>query len=181
VTRGLERFHQSRQTHFVTFSCYLRLPKLVDAPVCDLFLETLEQMRVQFQLSVYAFVVMPEHVHLLLSEPGVDSLAEALHWLKLTYSKRVRSRVACEGAFWQKRYFDLNVRNHRQFMEKVRYIHRNPVKRGLCASPDQWPWSSFRHYAFLEALPVEIESEWTAQNREAVKLGGRPSVRLIPR
>jgi putative transposase len=48
--------------------------------------------------------------------------------------------------FWQKRYYDCNVRDDRKFMEKLRYIHRNPVKRGLCERPEDWEGSSFRHY-----------------------------------
>jgi putative transposase len=49
--------------------------------------------------------------------------------------------------FWQKRYYDFNIRNCPQFGEKLRYIHRNPVKLGLCERPEDWEWSSFRHYA----------------------------------
>lgn len=68
--------------------------------------------------------------------------------------------------FWQKRYYDFNVRNHEQFVEKLRYIHRNPVKAGLCDRPGDWAWSSFRHYANGCDGRVEIESEWTARKRE---------------
>jgi REP element-mobilizing transposase RayT len=51
------------------------------------------------------------------------------------------------GVFWQKRYYDRNVRDEREFVDKLRYIHRNPVKAGLCKLPEAWRWSSFRHYA----------------------------------
>ena len=49
--------------------------------------------------------------------------------------------------FWQKRYYDFNIRDYPQFVEKLRYIHRNPVKAGLCERPEDWEWSSFLHYA----------------------------------
>jgi putative transposase len=62
--------------------------------------------------------------------------------------------------FWYKRSYDFNIRNHVRFVEKLRYIHRNPVMRGLGEVPEEWEWSSFRHYS------VEIESEWTAARRE---------------
>ena len=80
--------------------------------------------------------------------------------------------------FWQKRYYDFNVRNHAQFVEKLRYIHRNPVKRGLCERPEEWPWSSFCHYATGAVGRVEIESDWTARKRE--RAAGRlcPAVEL---
>ena len=78
--------------------------------------------------------------------------------------------------FWQKRYYDLNIRNHRQFVEKLRYIHRNPVRRGLVSCPEQWPWSSFRHYLTGADGVVDIESQWTARRRE--KLGIIPTARI---
>ena len=68
--------------------------------------------------------------------------------------------------FWQKRYYDFNVRNHDQFLEKLRYIHRNPVKRGLCERPEDWEWSSFHQHATGREGRVEIECEWTARRRE---------------
>jgi putative transposase len=62
------------------------------------------------------------------------------------------------------------VHNERKRVEKLRYLHRNPVKRGLVARPEDWPWSSFRHDATGVEDVVEIESEWTAQRREANKM-----------
>jgi putative transposase len=58
------------------------------------------------------------------------------------------------------------VHNEEKRIEKLRYMHRNPVKRGLVAKPEDWAWSSFRHYATGEIGVVEIESEWTARRRE---------------
>jgi len=69
--------------------------------------------------------------------------------------------------FWQKRYYDFNIRNYPEFVEKERCIHRNPVKRGLCQCPEDWPWSSFRHDAIGCEGRVEIESEWAARKRSA--------------
>lgn len=68
--------------------------------------------------------------------------------------------------FWQKRYYDRNIRNHKEFVKKLRYIHRNPVTAGLVDKPEDWKWSSFRHYLSGEWCGVEIESEWTARERE---------------
>ena len=63
-------------------------------------------------------------------------------------------------------YYDFNVRSEKKRIEKLRYIHRNPVKRGLVEKPEDWRWSSFRHYATGEEGPVELESPWTARRRE---------------
>jgi len=55
----------------------------------------------------------------------------------------MRSR---ERPFWRAHYYDFNIYTHKKFVEKLRYIHRNPVRRGLVAIPGSWKWSSFRHY-----------------------------------
>jgi|ERR1022692_954394 putative transposase len=236
MPRGLRRFHESGQSHFVTFSCYRRRPYFATAEVFDLFVQCLEDMRLRFDVCVYGYVVMPEHVHLLLSEPAafardwssqvsaqrtganlghlhLATLAEAMHYLKLSFAKRVRRLRSAEaqvsaqraganlghltshltsyltsqltshltaGSFWEKRYYDRNVRDYHEFTVKLRYLHRNPVKRGLVLAPEEWKWSSFRHYALREIGVVEIESEWTAGDRERKACGGNERVFLRP-
>jgi REP-associated tyrosine transposase len=172
---GLTRFHQSSQSHFVTFCCYHRRRLLTTDASRRIFESALERVRRSFRLQVYGYVVMSEHVHLLLSEPQRDTLADALKSLKQGVSRRL---IGDAEHFWQKRYYDFNIRNYPQFVEKLRYIHRNPVKAGLCERPEDWEWSSFRHYATGCAGRVEIESEWTARKRE--RAAGRlcPAVEL---
>jgi len=173
---GLKRFQESGHSHFVTFSCYHRRPLLTSDPTKRIFELALERVRHSFGLRVYGYVVMPEHVHLLVSEPERGVLADALKSLKQGVSRRLvagapfKPGVGLSGDFpqhfRQKRYYDFNVRNYRQFVEKLRYIHRNPVKRGLCERPEDWEWSSFRQYATGREGRVEIECEWTARRRE---------------
>ena len=80
---GLKRYQQSKQCHFVTFSCYRRQPRLRDERLCELFCACLERVRRKYGLRVYGYVLMPEHVHLLLSEPERAVLATAIQALKL--------------------------------------------------------------------------------------------------
>src|SRR5213080_1341265 len=100
--------------------------------------------------------------------PRRSGLADAIHYLKLSFAKRLRSQRSPEksGGFWQKRYYDRNVRSYREFVVKLRYLHRNPVKRGLVSNLQDWKWSNYRHYGFREIAIVVIESEWTARDRE---------------
>ncbi len=160
---GLTRFHHSGQSHFVTFCCYHRRRFFTADESCQIFESTLERVRRSYRLYVYGYVLMPEHVHLLLSEPQHDTLASALKSLKQGVSRRL---IGDAEHFWQKRYYDFNIRSYPQFVEKLRYIHRNPVQRGLCERAEDWPWSSFRHYATGAEGRVEIESDWTARKRE---------------
>ena len=171
---GLKHFQQTRQIHFLTFSCYHRQPKFTNATARDTFVSALERVRENYSLCIYGYVVMPEHVHLLVSEPERSTLAQAIKSLKQGVARRLALRAA--DSFWQARYYDFNVWSEKKFVEKLRYIHRNPVKRGLVARPEDWPWSSFRHYAMGESGVVEIESQWTARKREWT--GVLPTVRM---
>jgi putative transposase len=129
--------------------------------ICE---KALERMRRKYGFFVCGYVVMPEHVHLLLSEPERGTLATALQTMKQAVSRGLGSGDG--EAFWQARYYDFNVFTARKRIEKLRYIHRNPVTRGLCVEPQDWLWSSFRHYLSGEECNVEIESRWTARKRE---------------
>ena len=164
MTQALVRYQESRDFHFLTFSCAGRMPLLGEAAGYSLFERELEKVRLRYGLVVAGYVLMPEHVHLLVSEPRQSSLAVALQVLKQQTSKQLK-RVG-EAHFWQPRYYDFNVRTGEKIAEKLRYIHRNPVHRGLVEKPEDWPWSSFRHYSTGEVGTVEIESEWTARRRE---------------
>ncbi len=120
-------------------------------------------MRCRYRLVVAGYVLMPEHVHLLVGEPQRGTLAVALQVLKQQTSRRLKGRG--EVRFWQRRYYDFNVHNEEKRVEKLRYMHRNPVKRGPVEKPEDWAWSSFRHYATGQRGVVEIESQWTAFQR----------------
>jgi putative transposase len=169
---GLKRLHHSGQSHFLTFSCYHRQPFLARMQMEESFLRSLEMVRTRFGIRVYGYVIMPEHVHLLISEPSNGLLPKIMQILKSRISalaRRAGERVMNGEPFWQARYFDHNVRNYAGFVTQLRYIHRNPVKRGLCKTPQEYPWSSFRAWASGEIGIVEIENEWTAHRREKAR------------
>ncbi len=192
---GLQRYQKTGDLHFITFSCYQRRPFLAEPSSRRAVEETLERVRRWYGLYVIGYVVMPEHVRLLVSEPERSSLQVAVQMLKQLVARKLRATLwARDGAkggahkrFWQVRYYDFNVRTAEKRIEKLRYIHRNPVKRELVEKPEDWEWSSFRHYATGEEGVVEIESEWTGRKRErmgmplrlkvvgtAVRFGGDP-------
>jgi putative transposase len=154
------RHQQTGEFHFLTFSCFRRRAHFTTAAAMDLFEDALERVRQRYLFAVAGYVVMPEHVHLLVNEPQVGLLSRTVQALKLSVSMRSRERP-----FWQAHYYDFNVFLHEKFVEKLRYIHRNPVRRGLVAKPEDWRWSSFPHYATGARGTVEIESEWTARQR----------------
>jgi len=161
---GLVRYRHTGNFHFVTFSCYRREPLLENRIGYLIFEQELENVRKRYGFVVAGYVVMPEHIHLRASEPRKALLSLAIQVLKQQTSRRLKRRG--EARFWQRRYYDFNVWTHEKTVEKLKYMHRNPVRRGLTARPEDWPWSSFRHYLTGEIGTVEIESHWTAWRRD---------------
>ena len=150
---GLNRFQREGDDHFITFSCFRREPYFATAVSKDIFLDSLELTRKRYNFEVLGYVVMPEHVHLLLGEP-LDCeipLSKALQSLKLSVSKRLSRKP-----FWHTRYYDFNVFTHNKRVEKLKYMHRNPVARGLVEKPEDWRTTSYRHYLLDEPGPVRI-------------------------
>lgn len=143
---GIETLSADGSFAFLTFSCYRRLPKLGSAEARRCFEHALEDARRWYGFFVAAYVVMPGHVQLLIGEPERAPLAIALQMLKQTVSKRM-PRKSQDEPFWQRRYFDENVYDSRHRFAVMEYIHRSPVKRNLCAQPEDWEWSCFRHHA----------------------------------
>ncbi len=174
VPRDLVRYQETGNWHFVTFSCYGRRPYLGTSEARDGLERTLERMRLRYDFLVSAYVVMPEHVPLLIREPRAVRLATALQAIKLSVAAQ-----RTEPPFWTPRYYDFDVWIERQLIEKRRYIHRNAVWRGLVAEPDQWRWSSFRHWWTGEVGALEVESDWTAARRTGLGWAGLGWVGVI--
>ena len=174
---GLKRFQQARDSHFLTISCYKRRQNFNNLQSRRIFELALERVRARYEMCVYGYVVMPEHVHLLVSEPEHGTLAQVMQSLKQGVARRLALRA--QDSFWQARYYDFNVWSHGKFIEKLRYIHRNPVTRGLVEKPEAWEWSSFRHYLTGEPGIIKIESHWVARERE--RAGIFPTVRMSTR
>jgi len=210
VPKLLKRFYGAGDLHYITCSCYKRQPVLGTASRRDLFLTVLERVRRRYRLVVIGYVVMPEHFHLLITEPQVGNPSVVMQALKLGFARRVlaelarsqvskgarpgapaRSRVskgARPGApapaanhIWQGRFYDFNVYTERKRVEKLRYIHRNPVERGLVTEPDQWLWSSFRWYLYGEVGPVRV-NDWQLLELRATgpAAGASPALTVLP-
>jgi putative transposase len=151
MSLGLNRYHQTGNLHFITFSCTRKRNILGTPEARDKFVEILEQTRQKYLFHINGYVVMPNHVHLLISEPETAPLSLAIQVLKQRFS-----RTRTEDHVWESRYYDFNVFTDRKRIEKLRYIHRNPVTRGLVAKPEEWQWSSYQAYATNNAHPLQI-------------------------
>jgi REP-associated tyrosine transposase len=166
----LKRYYGHDHLHFLTWTCYHRQKWLGEPKRRDLFLHILEEARRHYRFVVVGYVVMPEHVHLLISEPEQGTPSTVMQVVKQRFARRVLRRKRRSSAqlklwaeeqphVWQRRFYDFNVWSERKRVEKLRYMHRNPVKRGLVLEPGQWAWSSYRGYAPGEEGIVEL-NQW---------------------
>ena len=156
---GLKRFQLTGDLHFITFSCHRRKPFLAEPEAYATVEQALEDTRKHDGFFVAGYVLMPEHLHMLLSEPPGVVLAAALKRLKWSTSRKLKGTY--RDHFWQPPYHDFNVYSQYKVEEKLDYMHRNPVKRSLAEKPEDWPWSSARHHQSGHTSTIEVESWWT--------------------
>ncbi len=139
-----------------------------------MFVKILSEVRDRYEFQVVGYVVMPEHVHLLMSEPGCLTPSRVLQVLKQRVSRELRGKArgasgeqsrfedSDEGPelrrFWQRRFYDFNVYSQEKAKEKLNYMHANPVERKLVEHPKDWPWSSFLFYATGEPGLMAIDA-----------------------
>jgi len=167
----LHRYYGAGYLHFITTSCYQRRRLLSRPQNRDLFLQVLESVRRRYHFVVVGYVVMPEHVHLLIGEPQRGNPSVVMQALKQGFARRLLARLRRtadpgqsslwntaveEGRIWQHRFYDFVVFTAKKRVEKLRYMHNNPVKRGLVLAPEQWAWSSYRAYALDERGRVRV-------------------------
>lgn len=157
MPKKLKRYYGQKHLHFLTWSCYQRKPRLGSVLARSRFVKILDEVRQRHRFRLVGYVVMPDHVHLLISEPERGTPSTVVQVLKQRVSRLMRRRKR-RGAqfslwtedeaprFWQRRFYDFNVWSEKKKAEKLHYMHNNPVKRGLVTHPKQWPWSSFGSY-----------------------------------
>ncbi len=170
----LERRYGHKHLHFITCSCYRRMPLLRTARSRDVFLKVLDQVRTQYQFLLVGLVIMPEHFHLLMGEPPSSNPSRVMQVLKQRISRKLRRKrrqrrssaqlrlwhepaAAALRSFWQRRFYDFNVWSRKKRIEKLHYMHMNPVKRGLVAHPKDWRWSSYASYQRHPDALIQID------------------------
>ncbi len=170
----LKRYYGFGHLHFLTFSCYQRRALLQLPEARDFFVASLAEIRQRYGFRLIGYVVMPEHVHLLVSEPACRDISVAMKSLKQRISRDLRGRypesnlhlipavIQDAGAggprFWEARFYDFNVYTKEKVREKLEYMHGNPVKRGLVGHQRDWMWSSYEFYEMGKAGMIAIDS-----------------------
>ena len=125
----------------------------------EIFLEELFRYKKQFEFYLYAYVVMPEHIHLVLMPTDTAGISEIMMNIKRRSAWRMNQCLHRKGQFWLEDYFDHWERNSKQTAEAIGYVHNNPVRRKLVARPEDYPYSSYLAWEHPELCKYKIDRE----------------------
>ena len=165
--KTIRRFHEPGDLHELTFSCYRRMPLLTNDVWRELLCRSIDKAITRWNFRLVAFVLMPEHVHLLVYPTThcveIDNLLSAI---KQPYSAKIKNLLMASGSdlvdrltvqerpgkrafrYWQEGPgYDRNLSSRKAVLAAIEYIHRNPIRRGLVDDVAHWKWSSARWYA----------------------------------
>lgn len=177
----LKRHFVPGQLQFLTSSTYRRAQLFASERFRHDFVEILGQVRSEMGFRLIGWVLMPEHFHLLIWPDPAEATSLIMQELKKRTAQRIlaalqqdRRHPWCRSMLtqvrlppsvhsdskfrvWQRRFYPFGIYSEKKRLEKLNYMHGNPVKRGLVNSPDQWPWSSFRFYYLNDSSLLAME------------------------
>jgi putative transposase len=191
-----QRFNDPGHAHFLTFSCFRRQPFLANDRAGGWLVDAVDRAREKHRFHVWAYVVMPEHVHLLVwpTEAAYD-ISAILNSIKQSVAKRALAFVPRTAPafltrmedrqpsgethyrFWQRGGgYDRNIVEETTLYRLIEYLHANPVRRGLCARPEDWHWSSAADFVGVRVGPLRLDRD--SLPRIVIADEGRPLPRL---
>ena len=177
MNRKLLKFDGNSYAHFVATKTYKAYPYFRDKSICEILMDEIGFYSRKLGFMVIGYVIMPDHVHLLIwwdsDEKPELRISDVIGRIKTMTSKRVKRYLFYDGGIeylvkladvgqpnpskfrlWQPGYYDFNVYTEGKLLEKLDYMHGNPVKAGLVASPDNYRWSSYKAYFTEDRQPL---------------------------
>jgi len=171
---NLRHFDNDGTARFITFCTRNRFPIFVNDILRSILADAIDRMRIRTGFRLLGYVIMPEHVHLIIVPAGDMKIGSVIGEIKRISAKRILQLIK-EGysdlagkltitdhgrkkfALWQPRCYDHNCRTTKSILDKLTYCHNNPVKRGLVGSPGEWRWSSHNYYSGMRNILIEID------------------------
>lgn len=174
--KTVRHFNEPGHAHFLTFSCYNSFPLLNRERSRKWFTESILQAKSQPKFALWAYVVMPDHAHLIvypltaeydialfLKSTKQSAARKAKHYLQKNNGVWLKKLTTARGnrevfRFWQAGPgYDRNIKSDDELFEKIDYIHTNPFRKGLVADPQDWKWSSARWFAGARDVPLQMD------------------------
>jgi putative transposase len=148
---------QETRTFFISTATWERRSLLQSDPLCDLLLNVLRENRSKQRFELHEFVIMRDHVHLILTPSSLVPLEKAIQFIKGGFSFRAKKDLNFNGEIWQKGYNEQRIKHANDYAEKAKYIQMNPVTAGYVDHPDQFPYSSARLKTEIDPPPAHFQ------------------------
>ena len=180
-----KRYDNPGDAHCLTFSCLGRRPLLADPHLAAMFCQVLGEARKKEPFSLWAYVIMPEHIHIVLQPHGGSTISRILRFIKRPMTDRailwarqhdatLLDQLRCDHDDGRVSHhvwlpgggYDRNLRSPREVHEKIDYVHGNPLRRRLVSRPEDWPWSSYRAWQMGTNEPISIDRDAVPMLRE---------------
>ncbi len=175
------RYYRESHLHFLTTSTYRRARLFDSLRFKEHFIHTLDELRKKMRFRLIGYVLMPEHFHLLIWPVGAADPSKIMASLKERTAKfmiknlklhheyawcekmlkiiELPASVHDEASYrvWQRRFFDSNIWSEKKRLEKLNYMHANPVKRKLVEKPGDWPWLSWQYFHSVSESKISLD------------------------
>ena len=167
--------------HYLTFVAFKRVPIFKSPVICQLFIDALAEIREKHPFKLIAYVIMPDHVHLIVNPLNCDieligkelkgiSARKIIYWLKenghLVSLDKLKLKATGKRnhsySVWQKKVKSVDLWSQKFILQKMNYVHMNPVRAELTDHPAKWKWSSYLAYLPHEVSDVPIEPDMRA-------------------
>ncbi len=158
--RRLPRVDIPGATYFITCCIERQRPFFKRGKLADLIVELYAEARDAGRITLHAYVVMPDHYHVILTlreETSISALVRRAH--SLFWRRGVQWLPRNVGRVWQRRFYDHVIRDEKDWQERVAYVHANPLTAGLVEDPVAYAWSSCRYWETGEG-PVQCDALW---------------------
>lgn len=194
--KKLLKFDDNSYVHFITTGTFKNLPYFRNEECCQVLLEELEFYSSKFEFTLPGYVIMPDHLHLLLwwdkTEKYGLSVSKIMQCIKGAAARRIISlkisgslehllqatseivrnnskshKRNIKHRLWRRGFYDFNIYTEEKLAEKLNYIHHNPVKAGLVSEPGNYRWSSYKLYFGTSTLGKSISSPYIALGADA--------------
>lgn len=143
---SLKHYYEENHYYFITTVTANRKPIFNDKLACELFLNLLTYYKFSCNYNIFAFVFMPDHVHVIIQPLGEDNISTIMKKVKGSFSRYYNRLKNTTGTVLQKGFYDNVIRSEKQYHEITDYIHYNPVQKGIVAEAQDYLYSSYKYY-----------------------------------
>jgi putative transposase len=152
-----QRYPNEGFPYLVTTVVKDRQPLFAEHRCCQIVIDSISFLRTRLGHRVHAYVLMPDHMHLVVAPREGGNVSQVMHSLKLYTARQIGALSGSKGGIWQARFYERALRTPKDVQEALAYVHDNPVNARLAKSPEDYNWSSYRACVLGESTPIEID------------------------